>query len=45
MNTQEFLRRYAAGKRDFQEVNLTGVDLSGKSLQGINLRSVGWGKS
>ncbi|MEH1932299.1 MAG: pentapeptide repeat-containing protein [Nostoc sp.] len=34
---EEFLRRYAAGERDFQQILLEYADLSGVELQGINL--------
>jgi uncharacterized protein YjbI with pentapeptide repeats len=37
MNTNELLRRYAAGEWDFCGTNLSGVDLSWKTLQGVNL--------
>ncbi|MEH1884759.1 pentapeptide repeat-containing protein [Nostoc sp.] len=38
MNAQEFLRRYAAGERDFQSLILEYADLSGVELQFINIR-------
>ncbi|MEH1961506.1 MAG: pentapeptide repeat-containing protein [Nostoc sp.] len=37
VTVEEFLRRYAAGERDFQQILLEYADLSGVELQGINL--------
>ncbi|WP_392530822.1 pentapeptide repeat-containing protein [Nostoc sp. C117] len=37
VTVEEFLRRYAAGERDFHRIILEYADLSGAELQGINL--------
>ncbi|HLO47999.1 MAG TPA: pentapeptide repeat-containing protein [Kamptonema sp.] len=37
MRVEELLKRYAAGQRDFAEVNLNEANLSGANLSGINL--------
>ncbi len=37
MDADELLRRYAAGEREFSEVNLIGADLEKANLVGINL--------
>ncbi|MEH1943332.1 MAG: pentapeptide repeat-containing protein [Nostoc sp.] len=38
VTVEEFLRRYAAGERDFQQILLEYADLSGAELKGISLR-------
>ena len=38
MDADEFLDRYAAGQRDFRECNLVGVDLTGQTMEGVDLR-------
>ncbi|MEO1373843.1 MAG: pentapeptide repeat-containing protein [Cyanobacteria bacterium J06635_10] len=37
IDAQELLKRYAKGERDFRNIFLDGVDLSGVNLQSINL--------
>ncbi|MBE8990878.1 pentapeptide repeat-containing protein [Nostoc sp. LEGE 12450] len=37
VTVEEFLRRYAAGERDFQQILLEYADLSGVELKGISL--------
>ncbi|MEH1966314.1 pentapeptide repeat-containing protein [Nostoc sp.] len=39
------LKRYAAGERDFSEINLIGLNLSGLNLSEINLTGAELGKS
>ena len=36
MNSSEILRKYAAGKTDFQGINLKGIQLNKADLIGIN---------
>ncbi|MHC5830121.1 MAG: pentapeptide repeat-containing protein, partial [Nostoc sp.] len=37
MDIEELLERYAAGERDFRDVDLSHSDLTGVNLSGIDL--------
>jgi len=45
MNTKELLSRYAAGQRDFQNLNLVAANLRNVNLSGANLSGANLAKA